>query len=148
MLHLLLPFTHGIDGPAITYALALAQRRGATLILLSLIQPRERSGKQFVRWDDIQQSIDFLEFTQRKAASMGVPIQRVELRTQHPVQSIRSFAREMECAGIILFVRGGAGVLLSTYEVKQLLEDRRDPIYVANLPISTPWFSLPRWGSG
>jgi hypothetical protein len=70
MLYLLLPFTHGIDGPAITYALGLAQRREATLILLSLIQPRGRSGKPVVRWEDIQQSTDVLEFTRWKAAHM------------------------------------------------------------------------------
>jgi len=148
MLHLLLPFTHGIDGPAITYALALARRRGATLILLSLIHLRERSDKQAVRWEDVQQSTDVLEFTQQKAARMGIPIQRVELYTRHPVHSIRAFAQEMECAGIILFVRGGAGVLLATHEVKQLLEDRRYPLYVTNLPVSKPWFPLPRWCSG
>ncbi|HEY4388744.1 MAG TPA: universal stress protein [Ktedonobacteraceae bacterium] len=148
MFHLLLPFTHGIDGPAITSALKLAQRREATLVLLSLIQVREHSGKPVVRWEDIQQSTDVLEFTRRKAVRMEVPIQCVELRSQHPVQSIRSFAREMECEGIILFVRGGSGVLLATHEVKQLLEDRANSMYVANLPISRPWASLLRWCSG
>ncbi|HTK06293.1 MAG TPA: universal stress protein [Ktedonobacteraceae bacterium] len=148
MLHLLLPFTHGIDGSAITSALKLAQRREATLVLLSLIQVRERSGRSTIRWEDIQQSTDILEFTRQKAARMEVPIQCVELRSQHPVQSIRAFAREMECEGIILFVRGGSGVLLATHEVKQLLEDRVHSMYIANLPISRPWASLLRWCSG
>ncbi|OLC63025.1 MAG: hypothetical protein E6I80_14800 [Chloroflexi bacterium] len=140
MQYLLLPFTHGIDEPAITYALSFAHQRGATLILLSLLCPCGRPGKQAVRREDIQQSIDFLEFTQQKAARMGIPIQRVELRSQQPVQSIRAFAQEMDCQGIVVFVRKGAGVLLATHEVKQLLEDRRYPLYVANLPARKPWF--------
>jgi nucleotide-binding universal stress UspA family protein len=146
MHYLLLPFTHGIDEPAITYALSLAHHRGATLILLSLLRLRGQIGKQTIRWEDIQQSTDFLEFTQQKAARMEIPIQRVELRTAQPVQSIRAFAQEMDCQGIILFVRKGAGVLLATQEVKQLLEDRHYPLYVANLPVSKPCFSL--WQRG
>jgi hypothetical protein len=145
MRHLLLPFTHGIDGPAITYALSLAQHRQATLVLLSLLRPHGQSGKQTVRLEEIQQAVDFLVFTQQKAARMGISLQHVELRTSHPVQSIRALAREMDCEGILLFVRRGEGVLLSTHEVKQLLEDLQDPLYVANLPISNPWLSLLGW---
>jgi hypothetical protein len=148
MRHLLLPFTHGIDGPAITYALSLAHHRQATLVLLSLLRPHEQSDKPAVRWEDIQQAADFLVFTQQKATRMGISLQHVELHTQHPVQSIRAFAREMDCEGILLFVRRGEGVLLSTHEVKQLLEDLQDPLYVANLPVSNPWLSLLRWCSG
>jgi hypothetical protein len=148
MRHLLLPFTHGIDGPAITYALSLACHRQATLVLLSLLRPYGQSDKQAVRWEDIQQTADFLVFTQQKAARMGIFLKHVELRTPHPVQSIRALAREMGCEGILLFVRRGEGVLLSTHEVKQLLEDLQDPLYVANLPVSNPWFSLLCWCSG
>lgn len=148
MRHLLLPFTHGIDGPAITSALSLAHHRQARLVLLSLLRPHGRSDRQAVRWEDIQQAADFLVFTQQKAARIGVSLQHVELRTPHPVQSIRAFAREMDCEGIILFVRRGEGVLLSTHEVKQLLEDLQYPLYVANLPVSNPWFSLLSWCSG
>src|SRR5947209_8111398 len=147
MRHLLLPFTHGIDGPAISYALCLAHHREATLVLLSLLCPQGRSGKQAVRWEDIQQAADLLVFTQQKAARMGIALQYVELHTQYPVQSIRAFAREMDCEAILLFVRRGEGVLLTTYEVKQLLEDLQDSLYVANLPVSNPWFSLLRWCS-
>jgi hypothetical protein len=48
----------------------------------------------------------------------------------------------MDCEGILLFVRRGEGVLLTTHEVKQLLEDLQDPLYIANLPVRAPWFSL------
>jgi hypothetical protein len=142
MRYLLLPFTHGIDGPAIANALSLAHRSGATLILLSLLCPRGQADKQIVRWENIQQSTDFLEFTQHKANRLGIPINRVELRTRHPAQSIKAFAQEMDCDGIFLFVRNGSGVLLDTYEVKQLLEDLSFPLYLMNLPVSTLRFSL------
>ena len=142
MRYFLLPVTHGIDGPAITNALSLAQSSGATLILFSLLRPRGRADRQIVRWENIQQSNDFLEYTQHKADRLGIPINRVELRTQHPVRSIRAFAREMDCEGIFIFVRNGSGVLLGTLEIKQLLEDRHFPLYITNLPTSKPWFSL------
>ncbi len=123
MTSLLLPFTHGVDASAINYALALAQRFHSTLVVLSLIRLPEAPGARKPRLDAIQQSKDFLEFVQHKAARQGVPIVRVELYAQHPVRSIRTLAQEMECAGILLFVHRGAGVLLATAEVKQLLED-------------------------
>jgi len=143
MTRLLLPFTHGIDVSAIVSALALAQRFGATLVPLSLIYlpPTARRG---ARWEDIQQSRDFLEFVQRKAARSGVPVERMELYTHNPVGSARALAREMECAGIVVVVRRGAGVLLATSEVKGLLEKRDIPLYVVSLPGETGVFSFPR----
>src|SRR5205085_6917170 len=102
MTNLLLPFTHGIDVSAITYALALAQRFQATLVVLSLIRLPEGPSTRKPRLEAIQQSKDFLEFVQHKAARQGVPTVRVELYTHHPVLSIRAIAQEMECAGILL----------------------------------------------
>ncbi len=144
MIRLLLPFTHGIDVSAITAALALAERHAATLVVLSLIHLPQAPGKG-PRWEDIQQSNDFLAFMHHKAASLGVPVERVELYTRNPVYSIRALAREMECAGIVLVVRRGAGVLLATHEVKQLLEDQRLPLHVVQLLARDRTFSLPQW---
>src|SRR6266704_3542944 len=144
MTRLLLPFTHGIDVSAITRALALAHNLGATLVVLSLIRLPQRPDRG-PRWEDIQQSNDFLEFVHHKAARSGVPVERVELYTHHPVGSIRALSQEMECAGIVLVVRRGAGVLLATNEVKQLLEDQRMPLYIVQLRASDNPFSLPRW---
>lgn len=145
MSSLLLPFTHGVDASAINYALALAQRFHSTLVVLSLIRLPEVPGARKPRLDAIQQSKDFLEFVQHKAARQGVPIVRVELYTLHPVRSIRTLAQEMECAGILLFVHRGAGVLLATAEVKQLLEDGSLPLYIARLPWNESGFSRLRW---
>jgi len=141
--NLLLPFTHGIDGQAITYALSLASQRGAALVLLSLLRPGGRKGRPAVRLEDIQQATDFLVYTQQRATRMGISTHHAEIHTQHPVQSIRAFAQEMECEGIILFVRSGKGVLLETDEIKQVLGDLRIPLYVATLP--APRFCLPAW---
>ena len=145
LIRLLLPFTHGIDASAITYALALAQRVGASLVLLSLIRLSQISSKRGPRLQDIEQSRDFLEFVQHKAARAGVPVERLELYTPDPVRSIRAIAQEMECAGIILFVRRGTGVLLATSEVKQLLEDEKIPLYLVLLLSKDRAFSFPRW---
>ena len=144
MIRLLLPFTHGIDVSAITVALALARRFGATLVILSLIRLPQGLDRG-PRWEDIQQSNDFLEFVQHKAARSGVPVERMKLYTSRPVGSIRALAQEMECAGIILAVRRGTGVLLATNEVKQLLEDQSIPIYIVPLLAKDSMFSLPRW---
>jgi hypothetical protein len=145
MTNLLLPFTHGIDVSAIAYALALAQRLRFTLVVLSLIHIPETSGTRHPRLEDIQQSKDFLVFVHQRAAKQGVPIERVELYTHHSVRSIRNLAREMECAGILLFVRRGSGVLLATGEVKQLLEDGDLPLYIVPLLPHKSRFLHPRW---
>ena len=145
MTNLLLPFTHGIDVSAITYALAFAQRFHSTLVVLSLISLPETPGTRKPRLEAIQQSKDFLEFVQHKAARQGVPIARFELYTHLPARSIRALAQEMECAGIVLVVRRGDGVLLATHEVKQLLEDRRFPLYIVQLLAEDSMFSFPGW---
>ncbi|HEU0000860.1 MAG TPA: universal stress protein [Ktedonobacteraceae bacterium] len=145
MTNLLLPFTHGVDASAITYAFALAQRSHSTLVVLSLIRLPETPNTRKPRLEAIQQSRDFLEFVQHKATRQGVPIVRVELYTHHTVRSIRTLAQEMECAGILLFVHRGTGVLLSTSEVKQLLEDDSLPLYIAPLPSNESGYPRLRW---
>lgn len=142
MTRLLLPFTHGIDVSAIVSALALAQRFDATLVPLSLIHLPHASNRG-ARWEDIQQSRDYLEFVQRKAARLGVAVERIELHTRNPVGSARALAREMEFAGIVVAVRG-SGVLLATSEVKGLLENKDIPLYAVSLPGETGVFSFPR----
>src|SRR5712691_485492 len=144
MTRLLLPFTHGIEVSAITAALALAQRFGATLVVLSLIHLPQAPDRG-PRWEDIQQSNDFLEFVHHKAARSDVPVERVEIYTRNPVSSIRTLAQEMVCVGIVLVVRRGTGVLLATHEVKQLLEDQRLSLYIVPLLASASTFTLPRW---
>jgi hypothetical protein len=146
MTRLLLPFTHGIEVSAITAALALAQRFDATLVVLSLIHLPQAPDRG-PRWEDIQQSNDFLEFVHHKAARSGVPVERVEIYTRNTVSSIRVLAQEMVCVGIVLVVRRGAGVLLATNEVKQLLEHKSMPLHIVRLPVKDSMLFLPRWFS-
>ena len=70
---------------------------------------------------------------------------RLERYTHYPVRTIRALAQELECAGILLFVHQGAGVLLATREVKQLLEDESLPLYIVPLLQSQRGFPLPKW---
>jgi len=123
----------------------LAQRLQLTLVVLSLIRLPETPGKRNPRLEDIQQSKDFLEFVHHRAARQGVPIVRVELYTCHPVRSIHALAQEMECAGILLFVQRGEGVMLATEEVKLLLEQASVPLYVVPLLPNENGFPHPRW---
>jgi hypothetical protein len=116
-----------------------------TLVVLSLIRLPEAPGKRNPRLEDIQQSKDFLEFVHHRAARQGVPIVRMELYTCYPVRSIRALAQEMECAGILLFVQRGAGVLLATGEVKQLLEQESIPLYIVPLLPNKGGFPHLRW---
>jgi GAF domain-containing protein len=114
-------------------------------VVLSLIRLPEAPSASKPRLDAIQQSRDFLEFVQGKAARQGVAISRLELYTRHPVLSIRTLAQEMDCSGILLFVHRGDGVLLATTEVKQLLEDHSLPLYIARLHTDESRFPGLRW---
>ena len=145
MTYVLLPFTHGIDVTAISCALALAQRFHFTLVVLSLIRLPETPGTRNPRLEYIQQSKDSLEYVYHRAARQGVPIVRVELYTHHVARSIRALAREMECNGILIFVRQGAGVLLATGEVKQILEDDSHPLFIVPLLTRKSSFPHPGW---
>ena len=140
---MLLPFTHGVDATAIDYAFALAQKLSVPLVPLSLLRLPDSSKKRRIRLGDVEQSIDFLEFALHKARHTGVSIERIELRTPSPVRSIRAVAQEMESV-VIVFVQKGAGVLLATQEVKELLTDQSLSLYVVNLPAKQPLFSLPQ----
>lgn len=144
MIRLLLPFTHGIDEPAIANALALARHLDATLLLLSLIDAPS-AARQRPKWEAIQQSQDFLEFAQHKATRSGIAIERMELYTHNVIRSIRALAYEMDCAGIVLIVRQGSGVLLATPDIKHLLEDKNLPLYILPLQARTISLSLPSW---
>ena len=145
MTHMLLPFTHGIDASAINYACALVQRLHVTLVGLSLIRLQDSPGTRNPRLEGIQQSQDFLEFTQHKATRQGVPLMCMELYTYHPVRSICAVACEMECVGILLFIHRGEGVLLATDEVKGLLQQQRVPLYIVPLLPLENGFPHPRW---
>jgi hypothetical protein len=130
---LLLPFVHGIEMSALSCALACAQEMDATLLLVSLIRLTKGTRRQGARPEAIAQAYDFFEVMIRKAALAGVTIRCMQLSTQQVAGSIQMLAQEMACANILLFVRDGAGVLLETTDIKQLLEQSGQPVYLFRL---------------
>ena len=116
---LLLPFTHGVQTHALEYAVLLAKSRHATLVPCSLIHVPQNS--RGARLERIQQSKDFQVLVQSKAAKHGVVIEAQEIYTRDVIASIQDVTQELHCTSIILFVRDGDGVLLSTNEVKHIL---------------------------
>lgn len=136
-LRLLLPFTYGVDACAIDSALRLAKGRDAILVPLALIAVPGDGQSKGARLEYVQQSKDFLEAVQCKAARYGVPLERVEVFTSDVVQSIGAIASEMECEGVLLFIGGKHGVLLTDNEIKRLMEHVTCRYYILRLPSDT-----------
>lgn len=130
---LLLPFSHGIDMDVLEYAVLLAKNLNAILIALSVIQVPETRRFKGARLECIQQSKDFLEAVQHKATKHGVPIERLEVFTSDVAWGIHVLAQQMACEGLLLFVRGREGVLLSAEEVEHFLNKGTFPLYIVHL---------------
>lgn len=113
----LMPFTHGVDMRAIDYAVRLAESAGATMVPVSLVSAPPKGA----RLEHIQQSKDFLEAVQNKAARFQVPVERYEVFTVDALQSITTLVHQIRCNGIILVTSRGHTCLLQDQEVKQLL---------------------------
>ncbi|MBO0778505.1 MAG: hypothetical protein J2P37_06710 [Ktedonobacteraceae bacterium] len=139
---MLLPFVHGIDIPALSCALSFAQETDATLLLVSLIRLSQGSKRRGIRPEAVAQAHDFFEVMAHKAERAGVATRRVQLSTQRVPRSIKALAQEMACAGVLLFVRDGTGVLLETSDIKQLLEQPAQPVYLFRLAPRKSLFSL------
>lgn len=117
----LLPFTDEIDMQAIDYAIRLVKESGATLVAASLlVVPDAYSGKG-ARLEHIQQSKDFLEVVQWKAARYEVPVECYEVFTANALQSITALAHDQRCDRIFLVTAPDRDVLLSVHTVKHLL---------------------------
>ena len=148
MRRVLLPFTHGIDMDVLEYAVLLAQGRNATLVPLALIHVPKGHRSGGARLEHIQQSKDFLEAIKHKATRYDVPIERFEIFTEDVVESIAIHAQQVECEGILLFVRDGEGILLHTHEIKQLMEQGAFKLSIISLASradkKSPW-SWSRW---
>lgn len=126
----LLPFTFGVDMRAIDYAVSLAGSAGATLIPVSLVSTPSKGA----RLEHIQQSKDFLEAVQHKAARHRVPVERYEVFTGNVLQSIRTLVSEMPCNGIILVTGGEHSCLMQDEEVKRLLIEPPASLVLIRLP--------------
>ena len=129
----LLPFTFGVDMRAIDYALRLAAGAGATLVPVSLVS----APPEGTRLEHIQQSKDFLEVVQNKAAVYHVAIERFEVFTGDTLQSLTVLVHDMRCDGIMLVTRGERTCLMQIEEVKHLLIEPPAPLVLIRLPAQT-----------
>lgn len=129
----LLPFTHGVNMNAIEQAVRFAKREHAILLPLSLL-PEQQEMSRRLRWEHIQQSKDFLEAARHKAERHGVPVESFEVHTEHPVQTITEFAHKHHVSGVLIFVREGKGVLLSSNQINHLMEKVTPRLFIVTLP--------------
>jgi hypothetical protein len=102
---------------AIDSVVRLAESAGATLLPVSFISAPPRGA----RLEHIQQSKDFLEAVQHKAARFQVRMERYEVFTANVQQSITTLVHDMRCDGIILVTNSEHTRLLQDEEVKHLL---------------------------
>jgi hypothetical protein len=135
----LLPFTFGVDMRAIDYAVSLAESAGATLVPVALVSTPSKGA----RLEHIQQSKDFLETVQHKAARYQVPVERYEVFTQNMLQSIRTLVTELPCHSIILVTGGEQSRLMQDEEVKRLLVEPPAPLVLIRLPGQSGYKSEP-----
>ncbi|GCE16340.1 universal stress protein [Dictyobacter kobayashii] len=146
MRRLLLPFTHGIDGTAIEYALIFARQTQSTLVVGSwLAHPTlGKPGRPLL--GHIEQSKDFLALTGYKAKRFHVPVEPVELYSVDSAKSMQVLAREMDCDAILLFMRKDKVLLISKEEMQQLLRNSHTPLLIVRLPGRYPaWQKFKAW---
>lgn len=139
MRRLLLPFTHGIDGTAIEYALIFARQTRSTLVAGSWLSPVVgKPGRPLL--GHIEQSQDFLALTGYKAKRFHVPVEPIELYSIDSAKSMQALAGEMDCDAILLFMRNEKVLLISKEEMQQLLRDSHVPLLLVKLPGKySPW---------
>jgi hypothetical protein len=131
---LLLPFTHGVDMEALEYGVLLAKNHRATLVPLALLAIPEKRRSKGVRLEQVQQAKDFLEAVRYKAERHAVAIERFEVVTTDVVQSIAVLTYQADCTGMVLVMRGQAGVLLQADEIERLMEQVACTYYLIHLP--------------
>ncbi|MFL5662678.1 MAG: universal stress protein [Ktedonobacteraceae bacterium] len=133
----LLPFTSAMDMRALDAVVRLAESHGATLVAVSLITVPHESRTQGVRLEYIQQSKDFLETVQYKAARQQVPVERYEVFTADVVRSMKLLAHEQHCSSIVLVTRGEKDSLLQRHELRQVLDAPPMSLVFIRLPAHT-----------
>ena len=140
----LLPFTHGVDMGAIDSVVRFAQSTGATLVPVTLIAvPHERRSRG-VRLEYIQQSKDFLEAVQFKAARLQVPVERYEVFTGDVLQSIALLVEDLHCDSIVLVTGAQQEMLLRASELKRLLMEPPTSLVLMRLPARTARIQTPQ----
>lgn len=131
---LLLPFHHGLHMDALEQAVRLAKGCDATLVLLALIQLRDGHRVKAPRLDLVQQARDFFAASKHKAAIYDVPVESMEVYTHDVQQAIETVADVMRCDGVVLFLAGENGVLLSERAISGLVASAARKLYIMRLP--------------
>ncbi len=132
-IRLLLPFTYGVRADALEYAILMAQSRNAILVPLSILRAASEHGAKGFRLEHIQQSKDFLESVACKALKHGVEIEQQEVFTTDPAACIQDCTQTMHCAGILLLIENGKGVLLQTTEVKHIIASGASQVHIIRI---------------
>ncbi|HEX4207390.1 MAG TPA: hypothetical protein VHZ51_24960 [Ktedonobacteraceae bacterium] len=135
----LLPFTFGVNMAALDSVVRLAASAGATLVPVSLICAPHKGA----RLEHIQQSKDFLEAVQNKAALYHVPVECYEVFTVDVFQSLRMLVHDMHCGGIVLVTGGVHPHLLRDEEVERLLVEPPAALVLIRLPTHSRLMSAP-----
>jgi glycerol-3-phosphate O-acyltransferase len=117
----LLPFTQRIDMRTIEYVVHLAASSGATLVAASLISVPDKPPNKGARLEDIQQSKDFLEAVQWKAARYQTQTERYEIFTADVFQSIALLVHDLHCDSIVLATDEEKAFLMGAHEIAHLL---------------------------
>jgi hypothetical protein len=125
----LLPFTWGVDMPALDSVIGLAESSEATLVAVSLVTVPDTSRTPSPRLEHIQQSKDFLE-----AARLGVLVERYEVFTPDVIASIAMLVHDLNCDSMILVSSGKRDVLLRAHELKRLLTEPPTSFVLLRLP--------------
>ena len=136
----LLPFTFGVDMAAIDSVISLAASAGVTLLPVSLVS----SPPGGARLEHIQQSKDFLEAVQYKAARLRVPLERYEVFTSDVLESLALLVRERRCDGIVLVTDGEHTRLMQDEEVKHLFVEPPTALVLIRLPARSRSTPAPR----
>ncbi|GCE02802.1 hypothetical protein [Dictyobacter aurantiacus] len=143
MRRLLLPFTHGIDGPALDYAFLFARQTQATLVVGSWLTRSTDRKSQRPLPGHIEQSQDFLILADYKARRFQVPVESIEFYSIDSAKSMQALSSEMECDAILLFMRHKKALLISHEEMQQLLFNSHIPLLIVSLPLRYPTWQ--RW---
>jgi hypothetical protein len=133
----LLPFTHGVDMGAIDSIVRFAQSAGATLVPMTLIAVPDERRSRGARLEHIQQSKDFLEAVQFKAARLQVTVERYEVFTGDVLQSIALLVQDLRCDSIVLVTSEQQEMLLRASELKRLLMEPPASLVLMRLPART-----------
>jgi nucleotide-binding universal stress UspA family protein len=136
---------------AFYYAVDLAQKKGATIVILNAIEPIPAYVKNYITdiekrdLDNQKEIIDIIQkrlnnFCQKVDAHIGSPcvelVSKVIVRVGHPIEEILSVADEEGCDMIILG-NHGKGFLKQTFlgsVSRGVLDRTRKPVFIIPLP--------------